>query len=136
MVNQSVVGQIKHGLLVYLGVGKSDVDADTRYIVDKIVSLRVFEDDDQKMNRSVGESDGAVLLVSQFTLYGDVRRGRRPSFDDAMAPAQAELMYNSVGAQLRNKGVCVETGVFRANMQVTACVDGPVTILLDSHKQF
>ncbi len=135
-VDGSVVGSIERGLIVYLGVGKGDAEQDRAYIVDKIAGLRVFEDEQGKMNRSVLDARGAVLVVSQFTLYGDVRSGKRPSFDDAMPPEEAERAYQAVVSALRERGLTVATGVFRANMLVESAVDGPVTILLDSRKGF
>jgi D-tyrosyl-tRNA(Tyr) deacylase len=135
-VEGSVVGSIERGLIVYLGVGKGDAEQDRAYIVDKIAGLRVFEDEQGKMNRSVLDARGAVLVVSQFTLYGDVRSGKRPSFDDAMPPEEAERAYQAVVSALRERGLTVATGVFRANMLVESVVDGPVTILLDSRKGF
>jgi D-aminoacyl-tRNA deacylase len=131
-----VVGAIERGLVVYLGVAKGDDDRDRAYIVDKVVGLRVFEDEQGKMNRSVSDEKGAVLVVSQFTLYGDVRSGKRPSFDDAMPPADAERAYEAFVSAVRERGLIVATGVFRANMLVETAVDGPVTILLDSRKTF
>jgi D-tyrosyl-tRNA(Tyr) deacylase len=136
VVDEVVVGSIGVGLLVYLGVAKSDTDADRAYMVDKVLGLRVFEDERQKMNRSVREASGAVLVVSQFTLYGDVRKGRRPSFDEAMAPDEAERVYQRFVDDLRAQGVTVATGVFRADMRVECAVDGPVTILIESRRQF
>ncbi|MBL8684873.1 MAG: D-tyrosyl-tRNA(Tyr) deacylase [Myxococcales bacterium] len=131
-----VVGAIERGLVVYLGVGKGDDERDRAYIVDKVVGLRVFEDEQGKMNRSVSDARGAVLVVSQFTLYGDVRSGKRPSFDDAMPPEDAERAYEAFVRAARERGITVATGVFRANMLVETAVDGPVTILLDSRKTF
>lgn len=134
VVEGAVVGAIERGLLVYLGVGKGDGDADRQYIVDKIANLRVFEDDGAKMNRSVKDTGGSVLVVSQFTLYGDARKGRRPSFDDAMPPEQAQAEYEKVVHALRAEGLAVATGQFRATMSVECAVDGPVTIMLESKK--
>ncbi|HEY3815859.1 MAG TPA: D-aminoacyl-tRNA deacylase [Polyangiaceae bacterium] len=127
-----VVGAIEQGLLVYLGVGRGDTDEDRAWLLAKIVGLRVFEDASGKMGRSVDEVGGAVLLVSQFTLYGDLRRGRRPSFDDAMPPEEAERVYDAAVREARSLGVRVETGRFRAEMKVFSLNDGPVTIWLDS----
>lgn len=135
-VEGGVVGAIERGLVVYLGVGKGDDERDRAYIVDKVVGLRVFEDEQGKMNRSVLDARGAVLVVSQFTLYGDVRSGKRPSFDDAMPPADAERAYEAFVSAVRARDITVATGVFRANMLVETAVDGPVTILLDSRKTF
>lgn len=136
VVDGAVVGAIERGLLVYLGVAKGDGEADHAYVVDKIANLRVFEDEHEKMNRSVRDVGGGVLVVSQFTLQGDVRKGRRPSFDDAMAPDEARRAYERVVDDLRAQGLVVATGVFRATMSVRSAVDGPVTILLDSRKLF
>jgi D-tyrosyl-tRNA(Tyr) deacylase len=132
-----VVGAIEHGLCVLLGAGAGDGDADLAYVVDKLVNLRIFADDAGKMNRSVLEVGGGVLLISQFTLYGDVRKGRRPAFVDALEPVAAERLYDQAVAAVRAAGVTrVATGVFRADMQVELINDGPVTILVDSKKQF
>jgi D-tyrosyl-tRNA(Tyr) deacylase len=136
-VEGQVVGAIEQGLVVLLGAGKGDGDADLTYMVDKVVGLRIFADDDGKMNRSVLDVGGGVLVISQFTLYGDTRKGRRPAFVDAMDPGPAEELYNRAVAAVRAAGVAkVATGVFRADMQVELVNDGPVTILLDSRKQF
>jgi D-tyrosyl-tRNA(Tyr) deacylase len=136
-VGGEVVGAIDHGLVVLLGAGKGDGPADVDYIVDKLVGLRIFADDDGKMNRSVVDVGGGVLLVSQFTLYGDARKGRRPAFVDALEPGPAEQLYEQAVAAVRAAGVArVATGVFRADMLVELANDGPVTILLDSRKQF
>lgn len=132
-----MVGAIDQGLCVLLGAGKGDGDADLAYVVDKVVNLRIFTDDEGKMNRSVLDIGGGVLLISQFTLYGDTRKGRRPAFIDAMDPGPAEALYDRAVAAVRAAGVArVATGVFRADMQVELVNDGPVTILLDSRKQF
>lgn len=128
--------EIDEGLCVLLGVGADDGADDVRYIADKIAGLRIFEDDEGKMNRSVLEVGGAVLLVSQFTLYGDARRGRRPSFSSAAVPDVAEGLYLQVAQLLREQGVAVAEGRFRTHMLVSLCNDGPVTILLDSKKMF
>ncbi|MCU1281617.1 MAG: D-tyrosyl-tRNA(Tyr) deacylase [bacterium] len=135
-VGEEVTGRIGHGLLVLLGAGDDDVDADLAYMVDKIVGLRIFADDDGNMNRSVVDVGGALLVVSQFTLYGDVRKGRRPSFLKAMAPGPAEQTYEKFVAAARASGVPVETGRFRAMMQVELVNDGPVTLLIDSKRLF
>lgn len=132
-----MVGAIERGLVVLLGAGKGDGDADLAYVVDKVVNLRIFPDDEGKLNRSVLELGGGVLLVSQFTLYGDTRKGRRPAFVDALEPGPAEALYERAVAAVRTAGVTqVATGVFRADMQVELVNDGPVTILVDSRKQF
>ena len=135
-VDGEIVGRIGQGLLVYLGAQKADGAADVEYAAQKLANLRVFEDEAGKMSRSVLDVGGGVLVVSQFTLFGDVRRGRRPSFDDAAPPDEARLRYEQVVARLRAMGVTVETGRFRAHMDVRSQVDGPVTILLDSRKLF
>lgn len=135
-VDEKIVGEITAGMVVYLGVGKGDTTADLQYVTDKIATLRIFSDANDKMNLSVLDTRGGVLLISQFTLYGDIRKGRRPSFDDAMPPAEAEPMYLQAIELLRAKCLTVETGVFRADMQIECVVDGPVTLLLDSRKLF
>ncbi|UJR86327.1 D-aminoacyl-tRNA deacylase [Sandaracinus amylolyticus] len=135
-VDGEIVGRIDRGLLVYLGAAKEDVESDVDYVAGKLANLRIFEDDQGKMSRSVLDVGGAVLVVSQFTLFGDVRRGRRPSFDDAAPPDLARLRYEEVCTRLRAMGLRVETGRFRAHMDVRSQVDGPVTILLDSRKLF
>lgn len=132
-----VVGAIDHGLVVLLGAGRGDTEADVAYVVDKLVNLRIFADDEGKMNRSVLDVAGGVLLISQFTLYGDTRKGRRPAFVDALEPGPAEALYERAVAATRAAGVPrVATGVFRADMQVELVNDGPITILIDSRKQF
>ena len=135
-VDSRVVAAIDHGLLVFVGIGRDDDAGDIAYMANKIVGLRVFEDADHRFNRSVGEVDGAVLLVSQFTLYGDCRRGRRPSFDQAAPPVEARVVYDELAEALRALGVPVKTGEFQAHMAVESVNDGPVTILLDSGKVF
>lgn len=127
-----VVGQIERGFLVLVGITHRDGEAEAAYLARKIVGLRVFEDDDGKMNLSLTEIGGAVLAVSQFTLYGDVRKGRRPSFIDAARPEQAEPLYQRFCQLLAAEGVAVEQGVFQAHMQITLINDGPVTIWLDT----
>jgi len=135
-VGGQIVGDINAGLLVLLGVSSDDTNEDAEYLVEKTAHLRIFSDDDGKMNLSVTETGGAVLVVSQFTLYGDVRRGRRPSYSDAAPPELANSLYEYFVEQLRLCGLQVETGVFQAMMKVTLTNDGPVTILLDSRRQF
>jgi len=130
------VGRIGRGLLVLVGVANQDGPADVRYIVEKVHGLRVFEDEQGKMNRSVADVAGSLLLVSQFTLYGDCRRGRRPSFDAAAPPAIAEALYADVVRGLEATGVPVAQGVFQARMDVALVNDGPVTLLLDSARQW
>jgi len=135
-VNEQISGQIGRGLLVLLGVGQGDTEADADYLAEKIAGLRIFEDAEGKMNRAVGESTGAVLAVSQFTLYGDVRRGKRPSFDGAARPEQGRRLYDHFVEKIRAAGLRCETGRFQEMMQVELVNDGPVTILLDSKKTF
>ncbi len=128
------VGQIGPGLMVLIGVGAADTERDVRYMADKVPELRIFEDEAGKMNRSLLDVGGAILAVSQFTLYGDARGGRRPSFIAAARPEEANARYEALVAAWREKGVTVETGRFRTEMQVSLVNDGPVTILLDSTK--
>jgi D-aminoacyl-tRNA deacylase len=135
-VDGAVVGDISHGFLVLLGVGQGDGPSDVSYIANKIRDLRLFADDEGRMNRSLVDTGGAVLLVSQFTLYGDCRKGRRPSFDAAAAPAAARALYEDVVRELRAGGLTVATGVFQAHMLVESINDGPVTVLLDSSRAF
>jgi len=135
-VKGEVVGQIGPGLLVVLGVAKTDTRASADYLVGKILGLRVFEDSDGKMNFSLAETRGAVLAVSQFTLYGDVRRGKRPSFDDAAGPELGRELYEYFVGCIREAGFVCETGKFREMMQVELVNDGPVTILVDSKREF
>lgn len=135
-MNQQIVGNIDRGLLVLLGVAAGDGQSDIDYMVNKISGLRVFEDHQQKMNLSVSEIGGSVLVVSQFTLLGDVRRGKRPSFTDAAAPSEAEQLYSQFCRRLESLGISVQCGIFQADMQVSLINDGPVTILLDSRKNF
>ena len=135
-VDGETIGQIGAGLLVLLGVAQDDSEADAGYLADKIVGLRIFEDAEGKMNRSVVEAGGALLAVSQFTLFGDVRRGKRPSFDAAARPERANALYEYFVAKVRATGLRVETGKFQAMMHVELVNEGPVTILLDSRKVF
>ena len=135
-VDGKVVGQVARGLLVYLGVGKGDTATDAQFIADKLVNLRIFADEAGKMNRSVIDIGGKILLVSNFTLHGDCRKGRRPGFDAAAEPSLAEQLYEKVGELIAEAGVAVEKGVFGGYMQVTSQNDGPVTFLLDSAKLF
>jgi D-tyrosyl-tRNA(Tyr) deacylase len=135
-VDGSVVGEICSGLLVLLGVASDDTESDADYLTEKIVRLRIFDDADGKMNLSVIDIDGAVLAVSQFTLFGDVRRGKRPSFDAAARPELAKKLYEYFVEHVRAAGVRCETGVFQATMKVELANEGPVTILLDSKKLF
>ena len=135
-VSGEPVGEIGLGLVVLLGIARDDAEQDIDYLVEKIAALRVFDDAEGRMNLSVAEVGGALLVVSQFTLYGDVRRGRRPSWIEAAPPETAEPLYESFVAAARRLVSRVETGSFRAMMQVELVNDGPVTILLDSRKQF
>jgi D-tyrosyl-tRNA(Tyr) deacylase len=130
-VDGAIVGAIDRGLLVYLGAGKGDGDAERAYILAKIIGLRIFENDEGKMDKSVVDVGGALLVVSQFTLYGDLKKGRRPSFEDAMPPAEAEAAYDAFVREARAQ-IRVETGTFRAHMLVTSLNDGPVTLWIDS----
>lgn len=131
-VEGRITGEIQRGLLVLLGVEQGDTPDDLRWMVDKLVGLRIFEDDDGKMNRSLVEAGGAMLVVSQFTLLGDCRKGRRPSFIDAAPPEIAEQFYNQFVAAVAGQGITVATGVFRAHMDVALVNDGPVTLIIDS----
>lgn len=135
-VEDRVTGQIGPGLVVLAGISPSDADAEVSWAVDKIANLRIFKDEDGKMNLSLLESGGSVLLVSQFTLYGDARKGRRPSFVRAASGAPAESLYEAVAQRLRALGIDCQTGEFGADMAVELVNDGPVTILLDSDKTF
>jgi D-tyrosyl-tRNA(Tyr) deacylase len=135
-VEGNVVGEIGAGLLVLLGVSKTDSEAAADYLVEKITRLRVFEDAEGKMNLSVQESSGAVIVVSQFTLYGDVRRGKRPSFDAAARPEEAKRLYEYFVGRVRAAGLRCETGQFQAKMDVELVNSGPVTIMVDSEKSF
>jgi D-aminoacyl-tRNA deacylase len=135
-VNGEISGEIGLGLLVLLGVGRDDTEADATYLAQKITGLRIFEDADGKMNRSVQDVGGSVLAVSQFTLYGDVRRGKRPSFDDAAPPEKARQLYEFFIEQIRTTGLRCETGRFQEMMRVELVNEGPVTILLDSARAF
>jgi D-aminoacyl-tRNA deacylase len=125
-------GRIGRGLVVLLGVGQGDGTAEVEFLADKIVGLRIFEDDAGKMNRSLADAGGAMLVVSQFTLYGDVRKGRRPSFTDAAPPELAEQLYEAFVERVRSQSIDVATGVFRAHMRVSLVNDGPVTIWIDT----
>jgi D-tyrosyl-tRNA(Tyr) deacylase len=135
-VDGAVVGAITRGLCVFVGVGCDDDEAHALALAEKIVGLRIFEDDEGKMNRALGEMDGALLAVSQFTLFGDARRGRRPSFSAAMPPEAAEPLFVRFCEACRALGVRVETGRFRTDMQVELVNDGPVTLLVDSARVF
>ena len=135
-VDEEVIGQINHGLLVLLGVTHDDTSKDVDYMVDKVTNLRIFEDEDEKMNLSLKDVGGEILAVSQFTLYGDARRGRRPSFSDAARPEVANPLYEEFVEKIKNQGINVGTGKFGAHMMVNLTNDGPVTILLESRKEF
>ncbi len=135
-VNGETVGAIGPGLMVLIGVSTDDTDTDLKYMTDKVPNLRIFDDENGVMNRSVLDVGGSILAVSQFTLYGDARGGRRPSYIRAARPEEANQMYQCLVAAWRDKGIHVETGIFRADMQVSLINDGPVTILLDSEKTF
>lgn len=135
-VNGERVGNISAGILVLLGFRPEDGEKDLNWMVDKLVGLRVFEDEEGKMNRSVLDVGGEILVVSQFTLYGDCRSGKRPSFTSAAPPELAKALYDRSVEALRSRGMKVETGVFQAQMNVELINDGPVTLLLDSEKKF
>jgi D-tyrosyl-tRNA(Tyr) deacylase len=135
-VDGQPVSAIGPGLLVLLGVGKEDAEADADYLADKIVNLRIFEDDAGQMNRSVLDLKGAILVVSQFTLYGDVRRGRRPGFSSAASPEEANRLYRYLVTRVAAAGLEVKEGIFRAMMDVRLVNHGPVTLLLDSTRAF
>src|SRR5690242_4775534 len=135
-VNGDRVSGIHRGLLVYLGVHGTDELTDVEYMCEKIVGLRIFEDSEGKMNLSMQEAGGNLLLVSQFTLYGDCRKGKRPSFSQAAPPEKAKELYDLLTAKFRARGIRVETGIFREMMKVHSINDGPVTLLLDSGKSF
>lgn len=135
VVDGAIVGQIGRGLLILLGVGKDDTEADAQYVADKTATLRVFADGDGKMNLAVGEAGGGVLVVSQFTLLGDTHKGRRPGFDRAAPPDVARRLYEVVVTLLKARGLLVETGRFGASMAVELVNDGPVTLLVDSRQR-
>ena len=135
-VEGKITGQISNGLMVLLGVEDGDDNSDMEYLADKVVGLRIFEDDQGKMNLSVAEIEGELLVVSQFTLLGDARKGRRPSFVKAAEPEEGNRLYEEFVQRIRSKGLTVQTGIFRAMMDVTLTNQGPVTMLLDSRKTF
>lgn len=135
-VDDKIVGRVDKGLLIYLGVGKEDSVVDIEYMAEKVTGLRIFEDENGKMNLSVKDIGGEILAISQFTLYGDVRKGKRPSFTDSAAPDKGEELYNQFINNIQNMGVGVDKGIFGAHMMIDYVNDGPVTILLDSKKQF
>lgn len=135
-VDGAVIGSAERGVLVYVAVGKDDAAADADYLADKVANLRIFQDDQEKMNLSVLDIGGSALVVSQFTLFADARKGRRPSYSDAAAPDAAEALYRRFVASLIGLGVPAQTGKFQASMRVSYTNEGPVTILLDSRKNF
>jgi D-aminoacyl-tRNA deacylase len=135
-VGGEIVGQIDGGVCALVGVGRGDTEREALWLADKIVSARFFRDDDDKMNRSLLDGHGALLAISQFTLYGDLRRGNRPSFGAAMDPEPARALFDRVCDRVRTRGITVETGRFGASMAVESLNDGPVTLLLDSSKAF
>lgn len=135
-VEGRITGEIGQGLVILLGIGQDDNDRDIEYLSDKIINLRIFEDDNDKMNISLLDIKGELLVVSQFTLYGDCRKGKRPSFDKAARPEAAEVLYEKFVERCRSLGIKTETGKFQAMMQVELQNDGPVTLLLDSKKEF
>lgn len=136
IVDGQTVGEIRQGLVVLLGVARGDTSRDAVYLAEKTSGLRIFEDEHGKMNRSVEDISGSVLVVSQFTLLGDCRKGRRPGFTDAAEPELADMLYEDYVGIMQQRGIKVATGIFRAEMKVGLINDGPVTILLDSRKQF
>ena len=135
-VNGEIVGSIENGINVLIGICEEDTLDDIKYIVDKVVNLRIFQDDNDKMNLSLKDIDGEILAISQFTLYGDCRRGRRPNFMNALGGNEAKVLYDKFIHMLKDTGIKVETGVFGEHMDVEIQNDGPVTILLDSKKTF
>lgn len=135
-VDEDIVGTISKGLLVFLGVGKKDGLNDVEYLANKITGLRIFQDEDNKMNLSLEDVEGEILIVSQFTLYGDVRKGRRPSFTESANQEIGEKLYREFIKAMKDKGITTEVGTFGADMDVNLVNDGPVTILLDSNKKF
>lgn len=135
-VDGETIGEIDRGILVLLGIGKDDSEHDAKYLVEKIAGLRIFEDAEGKMNLSLLDNNGSLLVVSQFTLYGDARKGKRPSYSDAALPERANALYDFFVSEARKQIAKVETGSFRAMMDVELVNDGPVTILLDSKKTF
>ncbi|MGJ0848008.1 D-tyrosyl-tRNA(Tyr) deacylase [Tissierella praeacuta DSM 18095] len=135
-VDNKVAGEIGKGLLVFLGIGEGDTEKDLEYLVDKVLGLRIFQDENDKMNLSLLDINGEILVISQFTLYGDVRKGKRPSFTDSAHPDIAERMYLEFIDKCKTKEIKTEKGIFGADMKVSLVNDGPVTILLDSKKLF
>lgn len=135
-VEDKIIGEIEQGIMLLLGVENSDEEKDLEYMIDKVVNLRIFSDDEGKMNKSLLDINGSILVVSQFTLLGDARKGRRPGFIDAARPEKAVPYYEEFVKRLKDKGIKTEIGEFGADMEVSICNDGPVTILLDSKKIF
>lgn len=135
-VDNNIIGKINHGILLFLGVEDTDDEKDLEYMCDKVPNLRIFEDEDGKMNKSLTDVQGSLLVISQFTLLGDARKGRRPSFTQAAVPSKAIPMYESFISKMKEKNIITESGEFGADMQVELINDGPVTILLDSKKIF
>lgn len=135
-VNDEVVGSIERGFNVLLGISKDDGEEDIKYIKDKIINLRVFQDENDKMNLSLKDVGGELLIISQFTLYGDCRKGRRPNFMAALGGSEAEILYNKFLEEIKKEGIKVETGIFGADMKVSIENDGPVTLILESKKDF
>jgi len=135
-VEDNIIGKIEHGIMLLLGVEESDDEKDLEYMTDKVVNLRIFEDEEGKMNKSLLDVSGSILVVSQFTLHGDARKGRRPSFITAARPEKAVPLYEKFIQNMKNRGIKTQTGEFGADMEVLICNDGPVTILLDSKKIF
>lgn len=135
-VDGKTVGKIEKGILLFLGIGKGDEDKDLKYLVDKVLGLRIFSDDEGKMNLSLEDVEGEILIISQFTLYGDARKGKRPSFSNSSSPEIGEAYYKQFIEEVRSRGIKAETGVFGADMDIQLINDGPVTILLDSEKIF
>lgn len=135
-VDGKKVGEIDKGIVLFLGIGQGDEEKDLNYLVEKVLGLRIFSDDEGKMNLSLEDIEGEILIISQFTLYGDVRKGKRPSFTRSSSPELGEKYYNKFIEEVRNMGVKAETGVFGADMDIELINDGPVTILLDSEKIF
>jgi D-tyrosyl-tRNA(Tyr) deacylase len=135
-VDNNIIGRIEKGFVVLLGIAKEDNEEDIKYICEKIINLRVFEDEQEKMNLSVLDIKGELLIISQFTLYGDCRKGRRPGFDKAARPEKAKELYENFVSICKENGVVTKTGIFQADMLVDISNDGPVTLLLDSKKEF
>ena len=135
-IDNIIHGEIAHGMLVLLGISKSDEKTDLQWLAEKTVNLRIFEDQQGKMNRSLADIDGEMLIISQFTLYGDCRKGRRPGFSSAAPPEIAEPLYQQFIEEVKNRQVRVATGIFQATMEVELINDGPVTLMLDTEKQF